>query len=767
MVTDYEKNLAAVLIEARTDDDVNAILEMHESHTGALRFRPVGDRPNNRGTITIGSSPILAIVERVTNMADGMIEMMVARSPGKVITSPREAAREYFGVPGAGLVEMVEAERRAVAENMVVMFRDSGDRRRPTIVVRDRGMGETAARFPQTLLSLNENNKVDKPYTHGTYGQGGAVAFGFCKAAIVLSRRQPDLLDGDEDQVGWAIVLKRKPSGTKKFSNWEYLVDEKGNTLTLPPDAFPDGGFEPGTQFTHVAYDVRMRGAVTTQPWQALNAAMFDPVLPFLLDGDRPEDLRITNPSRVITGNATRLAATDKAKGDLELAAQNVLDLDLGREIGTARARYWVLRRPVGSTSASDPVGSYVDSSSAITMTVNGQRHDVEGRHWIRSKAKFPHLANNLIVEIDATGLTDEGKDDLFAATREKARDSETRTRVFDLLEDELKNDEMLKALNAAEKERLLEKSTSAASDKVRKRIGKLIQSKLKDLTRPGGGGTGTGRGGHGPGVGKGDGPDKKGRKKRPKITPPDHSDDHLPNDPTHVKFAKDRSTVIVGHRARLVVEIDAKNQYLPDNDDLLDITVDGPDDKVRFVGKSALLGGKTHWTFEAAVDAAIGAEYKISAELMTPNGMLTDHAVLIVRKPPEPRKSGGEEPETGPLVQWVTKEMMDEDPYWTKQIVGKVDVDDEETIIWVNRFFEPLERTLRVADKATEARAEQYLTPVAVGLWMQDFHVANLPEGEEPPPDHYLEDEKRRIAEAVLVAIEPDAAVAAAEKGD
>lgn len=763
MATEYEKNLAARLVAARTEDHLNAILRMHETNVGPLKFRPVGDRPNNRGTITIGTSPILAIVERVTNMADGMIEMMVARNPGRAITSPREAAEAFFGVPKPGLVEMVETERRELAEAMVVKFRDSNDRGRPTIVVRDKGIGETPARFPKTLLSLNENNKVDKPYTHGTYGQGGAITFGFSKAAIVISRRQPDLLDGGEDQVGWAIVVKQRPSGTKKYSNWEYLVDDNEDVLTLPPDAFPEGGFEPGTQFTHIAYDVRMRGAVTTQPWQTLNAAMFDPVLPFLLDGDRPEDLRIRNPSRVITGNATRLAAVDRAKGDLELAAQNVIDLNLGSETGTARARYWVLRRPAGSKSASDPVGSYVDANSAITMTVNGQRHDVQGRHWIRSRAKFPHLASNLIVEIDATGLTDEGKDDLFAATRENARDSETRSRIFDLLEDELKSDEMLRALNAAEKDRLLEKSTSAASDKVRRRIGKFIESKLRDLRRPGGGGTGTGRGGDGPGTGKGEGPGKKDRKRR-KVTPPDHSDDHLPNDPTYLKFAKARSTVVVGRRARLVVEIDAKNNYLPDNSEMLDVTIDGPDSKVWFVGKSALLGGRTHWTFEAAADAAIGAEYKISAELFTPNGLLRDSAVLVVGKQPEPKKSGGEEPETGPLVEWVTKEMMEEESYWTKQIVGRVDADDDETIIWVNRFHEPLERVLRRADTATEARAQQYLTPVAIGLWLQHFHVESLADGEEPPSDSYLEEEKRRIAEAVLVAIEPDAAVAAAE---
>ena len=73
----------------------------------------------------------------------------------------------------------------------------------------------------------------------------------------------------------------------------------------------------------HIEYDCQgLEGQFTTQMWQFLNNALFDPVLPFVLEGDRtPNELRAR--SRVILGNHVRLSHVDRAKGDLAVAAHD------------------------------------------------------------------------------------------------------------------------------------------------------------------------------------------------------------------------------------------------------------------------------------------------------------------------------------------------------------------------------------------------------------------------------------------------------------
>ena len=82
--------------------------------------------------------------------------------------------------PTGGVGDMTETDRRALGERLKVWFDESGDPKRPTAVVEEDGIGQSPPAFPRTLLSLNEMNKVGQTWNMGTYGQGGAVTYGFC-----------------------------------------------------------------------------------------------------------------------------------------------------------------------------------------------------------------------------------------------------------------------------------------------------------------------------------------------------------------------------------------------------------------------------------------------------------------------------------------------------------------------------------------------------------------------------------------------------------
>ena len=751
-----QQAFADSLLNARTPGDVESILKMAEALFGPLAWRPVGDRPNNNGTVRVGSDPALGLVERVTNGMDALLDLGHLQHQGDTPASPREAARMWFGVPAGGVADMTETDRRVLGERLKVWFDNSGDPKRPTAVVEEDGIGQSPPAFPGTLLSLNEMNKVKQAWNMGTYGQGGAVTYGFCDATIIISRRHPNFLDGDDDRVGWTIVREHYDPSLEIMPSYKYVVGSGNEVIDLDPDLFPD--LRHGTRIAHIAYDLQgLAGPFTTRPWQFFHSALFDPVLPFLITGKRKSEKNYG--SRIVIGNAARLEGADRARGEIDLAHHDSVKLDLGELYGHVTFNYWVVRRPEGSSSSSgDAAASYVQASSAISMTLFGQRQDTESRIWIKENAMLPFLFKNMVVQIEADGLKPIAKGRLFASTRERATKSDLRDDIYEHLAAVLRSDEELKRLNHEEKERLLQRSTSASSEKVRKRLAKFIKTRLKNVMKPGKGGTDPGEGGRKKKTGSG------GTAHR------DTADAHLPNVPSQIEFKRKSIRVNQGASAYTWVEINAKNGYLPDHDDTLTLSWngDGPGEKVKVTMRSRLLGGLTRWVFEADGDAVPG-DYTFRASLLTPNGVLTDTTTITVAVPsPAKPKDKGTEPETGPRVEWVNRDQWDEhEGNLDAHTAGYVTEDDEETIIWVNRGLDVLDSALagrNLTAEQIETRATRYQYPVACALWLQ--HDA-LKKANPRPDEKYLKAEMERLAEAVLVAIDPDVEAAGEESDD
>lgn len=744
--------LASALMKAKTPDDVLGIIKMAKNVYGVLEERSVGDRPNNIGTIRVGSDPALGLVERVTNGMDALLHLGRLGNPADNPKSPREAAREWYGVPRGGLADMTDSERRNLGEHLQLWLDESGERKRPTVVVEDKGTGQPATQLPGTLLSLNESNKVSQPWTMGTYGQGGAVTFGFSEATIILSRAHSLIRGNNPDTVAWTVVRSVEDYAREKLPSYKYLVGSDSAVFEMDPSLFP--GFEHGTRIIHIAYDLQgLAGPFTTGLWQFLQGALFDPVLPFLVGGRRANE---NGSSRIILGNAARLERIDKARGEIEVAHEDRVEYDLGDQYGSVGFDYWVVRRPSGVTKSGGAADSYVRASTAVSMTLFGQRQDTESRSWIKDNAKLPFLFKNMIVQIDADGLSPVAKARIFTSTRERGTKSDIRDLIYQQLAEVLRTDEELKRLNYEEKERLLQRSATASSEKVRKRLAKFIKTKLKDRIRAGTGGTVKGTGG------------KKKSQPGGGVGHRDTDDSGLPNFPTVLSFERKNIRILQGEGAYSWVHVNAKNGYLPEHDDDLTLEWEGdePGNKVRSTMRSRLLGGKSRWFFEADADAILG-DYTLRATLFTPNGLVSDSAKITVAVPPsaEPQKKGNE-PETGPRVEWINRENW-EDYGIDARTVGYVTEDEEETIIWVNRHYVLLDRALSgrtLTPEAIDTRASRYQFPVACALWLQHDAAKNAAQA---PDENYQKAELERMAEAVLVAIDPDVDAASEESED
>ena len=737
---------------AKTPADVREIIKQAQAEIAGMKWRALGDRENNAGTVQIASSAAAALIERITNGMDGQIELLGMLNPSDSPASPRQAARQWFGVPVGGIADMDDSQRRKLAEGMSVTMEDSGARDRPTVVVTDSGVGQHPLDAPITLLSLNGSNKIGSPHLHGAYGQGAAATYRFAKYTVIVTRRAPEFNGGRDDLVGWTVVWEDPGDPTTdKLPVYRYLVGPDGNIPAFEPHALAGDTAWHGVRVAHVAYDLRGFTGAYNQPrngiWALFHNALFDPVLPFLISGNRDIDASAAGKgtTRVVVGNTARLNNPSGLRGDLEIAHRNSVTFDLtkatGNDYGTTNIRYWVVRNKTDLKA--DPTASFVTPDTAIAITLSGQRQDSEGRVWLKAKVKLPFLYKKLIVQIDVDGLTPLAKRELFSSTRERAIDSDLRDLIYAEVADTLRGDDELRRLDREERNRLLAESADKVDDKIREKLRKYIDT----LTNK----------------------KRKVRKAVPTKIPPQTrtsggpskrsiDDKHLHADPTYIRFEKPKITIVQGGNTTVWVEIDAKNGYLPRNEHNLVVTIDpSAAGEVADVSKSELLGGKSLWKFHATLDAKIG-EHSVDAVLVTPNGVLAAKTTIEVKPAPVLNKTRTvEEPDNGPIVEWV-KEAEWAGLGWSEQTVGEVKASSDETLILVNRDQRLLKAAVDNNRKLSEGqikhRAERYLLPVACGLFEQ--HRAT--EGAtDIPSDSYVAGEMERLAGAVILAISED----------
>src|SRR5258708_34483378 len=85
------------VIGARTTDDVLALI----AALPVASWRPLGGKRGNYAQVNVASNPADALIEKITNGMDALIEQAVLRSGRDNLTSPREAVDQLLRVPNA------------------------------------------------------------------------------------------------------------------------------------------------------------------------------------------------------------------------------------------------------------------------------------------------------------------------------------------------------------------------------------------------------------------------------------------------------------------------------------------------------------------------------------------------------------------------------------------------------------------------------------------------------------------------------------------
>lgn len=320
-VTDVEELLEQLPItpeESYIFDEENPEMGWREDN---FHWMPVGRERGNAGRIKQANQPVNPIAERAINGMEALIELARQRElqtdPESVPpVSPRGAVSRYFGIPPLDELpklddtqtsKEIRSRAREIARKVRVRLLTNKPTNDFTVSIEDDGIGQSPERIHKTLLSLGNTSKADKWYLIGVFGQGGSSAYAISRYSWVMSRRAPDLLNGDRDGIGWTVIKHVFPKG-RRDDFFAYLAaTPDGKVPYLDAEHGESLGLKHGTRFVHVDYDFGRGGsAISRQLFQSLNHVLFNPVLPL--------DLSVGATNATVYGQGYRLSSRGSTK---------------------------------------------------------------------------------------------------------------------------------------------------------------------------------------------------------------------------------------------------------------------------------------------------------------------------------------------------------------------------------------------------------------------------------------------------------------------
>lgn len=700
------KKIFEQLLNANTAREITDILEVL-TEDFEIKWLPVGGRGNNQSTINMGTDPAAGLVERITNSIDAVLDLeWYEQGCPTDIDSPRLAAQKWFGIQEGKLRNIKDASGKSIQElgkRISVTLKDSEREDFPTVEIRDYGTGIKGEDFSKTILSLNDNNKIDKLHQMGAYGQGGSTALSFNTFTIIISRPHKILKKGNS--VSFTIVRFNDGGvGQKKLGWYEYCVSDKHQTLSID---LPEDKFKSGTLVRHIGMDIGKYKAKITGPtsslWYLAHHFMFDTVLPFTITGERESDLtKGKKENRIVLGNNRRLTL---GGGDERELTQYKNDASLTFKDGKVTIYWWVLT--IEGEKPWDRIKNYTQASQPIIITFNGQKQGHLLNSIIKTELKLPFLEKYLVVQIECDQMDNESKRQLFSSTRENTRDTSIKKELERLVIDTLEADDELKRLDKERRDRYLQKDETEAMDKLKKRLASRINHYLKAT----GGGTG---------VKASETSQTVKTKKQPPIP--------INDPPTFLEITTpDDKEVFIGKTFSVKFKTDA-HPNLFSNPDWFFAVIE-PHSFGSFTGSARVVDGYGIAYFKTSDAVEEGAEAKITLELRPPRQKTITDTVSVIAAPlPEGSDDKNPGNKNAPKIEIINvneNHQYYKDHNWNKTNVASVEDDQDTVYIYINdsnqHLTKLLERAQQYSTQAVDSIKNRYREHVGFCAFMID----------------------------------------------
>jgi hypothetical protein len=363
---------------------------------------------------------------------------------------------------------------------------------------------------------------------------------------------------------------------------------------------------------------------------------------------------------------------------------------------------------------------NYVARDQALTVIHNGQRQIIKSRHWLKKKTGLNFLWKRLVVHVDASDLTNIAKRGIFSSTREGGVESKPLRDILGKVISELLQDSELSALEERDKQMALENSTRSTSRRLKRKLAREISKRVKGIV-----------GGNLDGV---EVPISKS-KGAGRPPGPDIGDEHLPEVPTELNIVNGPLKINPGTRKSILMEINAKNGFLPKHETGLRFEFgEELEDRVYVQSTGSLIGGRTRVVIFCEPGAPLETgDLVISLNVPELGVLLTDHTTISVAEPApdRPTKPRGGEPDI--QVSWVSAEKM----VWTELNVGRCDIYrglDGASVAGVHWYlnkdfhsFTLAKDSKDLTEDSVERFNDSYAYPICMALFRSELELEKL----------------------------------------
>ena len=472
-----EKELCLSLVSAKSEEEVTQIISKSEILNDEKNWAIYGNLENNVGTfLSQQSSPVAALTEKIVNSVDAVLlaecrKRKIDPEGAKAPRTMQEAVEQFFDIKDGDYTEIAKKRRREIASNIMIIA--DGDKKKPNIIIVDKGEGQNPKEFENTFLSLHKRNKIKIPFVQGKFNMGGTGAMPFCGKLhyqLILSRRHPAFLSSSQkDYWGFTLVRYREGRGFEKSGVFEFCTDDRGHILMFEAkdlNVLPEAKeMEYGTFIKLYEYRLNKPSNILRDLYKDLNRSLYNPAIPFLICEERDFESPHGKDTPVL-GNKWRIRIHEREQVEEFLNIEAVLG-----EFGLCNIEIVVLKEDA-------PKENITNQNEAIFFTVNGQTHATLGRSFLKSGSKvgLDYLADSLGVFIELSNISSGVRDHAFMGSRDRMRDDVIKKGVEEDLAEVLRKHDGLKKLNLMRREKA--KSNNPKDEEFIKRVlEKLVKS--------------------------------------------------------------------------------------------------------------------------------------------------------------------------------------------------------------------------------------------------------------------------------------------------
>lgn len=472
-----EKELCLSLVNAKSEEEVTQIISKSEILNDEKNWAIYGNLENNVGTfLSQQSSPVAALTEKIVNSVDAVL-LAECRKNGlnpeepKAPRTMQDAVEQFFGIKDGDYTEIAKKRRREIASNIMIIA--DGDKKKPNIIIVDKGEGQNPKEFENTFLSLHKRNKIKIPFVQGKFNMGGTGALPFCGKhhyQLILSRRHIAFLSSSQkDYWGFTLVRYREGRGFEKSGVFEFCTDERGHILMFEAKELlilPENKeMEYGTFIKLYEYRLNKPSNILRDLYKDLNRSLYNPAIPFLIYENRDFETPHGKDTPVL-GNKWRIRIHEREQVEEFLNIEAVLG-----EFGLCNIEVVVLKEDA-------PKENITNQNEAIFFTVNGQTHATLGRSFLKSSTKvgLDYLADSLGVFIELSNISSGVRDHAFMGSRDRMRDDVIKKGVEEDLAEVLRKHDGLRKLNQIRREKAIS-SNPKDEEFLKKILEKLVKT--------------------------------------------------------------------------------------------------------------------------------------------------------------------------------------------------------------------------------------------------------------------------------------------------